>query len=322
MIALAVAFAVTLVVAPGIRRRMLQLGIVDVPGTRSSHLTPTPRGGGLACLVGAWASLLVAALTGREVPWALLTVATALALVGYADDRSDLSAVARLGSQLLAGGLMGWAAGGGWLIPLAVVLAPTVVNMVNFMDGIDGITSLTMGMWGGVAFGLGQAAGVDSLALVGAVTVGCSLGFLPWNTPVARLFLGDVGSYLFGGLVTTGLLIALSTGVPLMPLMAPLALYAVDTGSVLVKRMRRGASLFEAHREHTYQRLAASGIPHVAVSALVATLAAAATIPWFFANAWVSSAPTALICALYLASPLLLAPRVAALSAMAGRRSR
>ena len=301
-----VTLAVTFVAAPLASRQLLARGFLDIPNHRSSHTTPVPRGGGLACLAGAAAGVLVAHTQGREVPWLLVLLVVALTAVGFADDRQGLSAVFRLAAQVAAGATMGWALGGGYWILVAAIVVPVVVNVVNFMDGINGITSLTMAVWGITAFAVGHAHAVLPLSVVGALTAGSALGFLPWNAPTARLFLGDSGSYLFGALVGAGLLIGWSEGAPVVLLAAPLTLYLTDTGTVLAKRALRGDPLFEAHREHVYQRLTgASGLPHVAVSLAVAALAAAMTISWMAHALWIPLATTALACSLYLLAPRL-----------------
>lgn len=302
-------FLVSFLLGGPVRSAMRRSGMLDTPNHRSSHVNPTPRGGGLACLLGIWAACAVSALTGREVPWGLMIGATALALVGLADDRLSIPAPVRLGAQLAVGPLLGWAAGGGWLVLLGAVLTPPVVNMVNFMDGIDGISGLTMAVWGGAAWVVGAQHDVVPLTVTGAVVVGCALGFLPWNLPVARMFLGDVGSYLFGGLVVAGILLAWAHQAPVLPLLAPLTLYAVDTATTLVRRAARGESLLDAHREHIYQRLVVGQQrPHRVVATGAAALAAVATLAWLFAGAWVAVVVTVGAAALYCASPRLLVP--------------
>ncbi len=299
-----VSFAVTVCAAPLIRLLMVRQGVLDIPNHRSSHSTPTPRGGGLACLVGLWAAATFSALAGRDIPWLHFAAATVLSLVGFADDKEGLPALSRLGAQALMGATMGVAAGAGWLVLMAAVLAPAVVNMVNFMDGINGITSLSMTVWGVAACIVGQRHSLTALTLVGATVIGCSLGFLPWNTGTARLFLGDIGSYLFGGLVTAGLMIGWAGGAPILPLLAPLAIYAADTSTALIRRGLRRESLLTAHREHVYQQLTdRCGTPHLAVASIILGLSTLLTMVWFLTSTWISVATTMVVCAAYLMSP-------------------
>lgn len=279
---------------------------MDVPNHRSSHTIPVPRGGGLACVAGIAVALIVARAQDRAVPWLLVVIAALLSVVGFADDRRSLSTSFRLVAQIGVGALMGSVVSGGWWIVLGAIVVPSVVNIVNFMDGINGITSLTMTVWGVTALAVGNAHAIPSLSAVGAFAAGSALGFLPWNIPTARLFLGDAGSYLFGAIVAAGLLLGWSRGAPVILIAAPLSLYFIDTATVLAKRALRGASVFEAHREHAYQRLTSiSGLPHTAVSLAVAALSAVITVSWLAHAIWVPLATTALACGLYLSAPRL-----------------
>lgn len=288
MTELLVSCAVTLVAAPVVRRLMLHRGVMDFPNHRSSHSMPTPRGGGLACLLGVLVGLAAAAVRAVEVPWVLVGGAVLLSAVGYADDQRDLSALSRLGGQLLTGAVMGLAVGGTWwAAALGAVFVPASVNVVNFMDGINGITALTMGLWGATALLLGRLQGIEPLWALGAVACGAALGFLPWNVPAARLFLGDAGSYLFGGLVAAGLLVGWAEGAPVPVLLAPLTIYLLDTGSTLLRRASRGERLMTAHREHIYQRLVRDGgLSHVAVAGGCAVLAALVTVAALASPVW------------------------------------
>jgi UDP-N-acetylmuramyl pentapeptide phosphotransferase/UDP-N-acetylglucosamine-1-phosphate transferase len=292
---------------------------MDVPNVRSSHKVPVPRGGGLACVAGIAAALIVTRAQGRAAPWLLLIVVAVLSIAGFADDRGSLPAGFRLATQVAAGASMGAVVGGGGWIALGAIVVPSVANSVNFMDGINGITSLTMGVWGVTALLVGNARAIPPLSVIGALVVGSALGFLPWNAPKARMFLGDTGSYLFGAMAAAGLLLGWSKGAPVVLLAAPLFLYLLDTGIVLAKRALRGAPLFEAHREHTYQRLtAASGLPHIAVALGAAILSAVITVSWTVQSAAVSLAATALGCGLYLFSPSIVARRVPQVESASG----
>ena len=307
MTELLVSVAVTFVSAPFVRRFMLRQGIVDVPNHRSSHSVPTPRGGGLACLTGVAVALVVGQLFSHRVPWVLIVGAVILAAVGFADDHGGLSATPRLAAQVAVGGLMGYSVGGGWWFLVAILVVPISVNGINFMDGINGITSLSVGAWGLTALVVGFAHNIGGLEVIGAVVAGATLGFLPWNAPVAKLFLGDVGSYLLGGLVSAGILLGAAQGAPIPLLVAPLLLYLVDTSTVLVKRLFRGQSLFEAHREHVYQRLTSEGgLPHIVVAAAVSAISVAITLTWTSGSFQLSAFVTILLSAAYVASPPIL----------------
>lgn len=300
MTALLVSCAVTFGAAPFVRRLMLHNGVLDIPNHRSSHTLVTPRGGGLACLLGVVTAAIVAASTGREVPWVALLAAVVLGAVGYADDRRTLPAVPRLLAQVAVGVAVGAAAGGLlWALAGAVAL-PVTVNIVNFMDGINGITGLHVGLWGVTALLLGSHQHISALIVIGAVAAGSSLGFLPWNVPVAKLFLGDVGSYLLGGLVGAGIIYGVRHSVYPALVVAPMTLYLVDTAVTLLRRALHGASLMEAHREHVYQQLTSvAGYSHAAVSLGMAALGAVITGAWLLHPA-VGAGVTTIISAVYL----------------------
>ncbi|WP_457253541.1 hypothetical protein [Pedococcus sp. P5_B7] len=308
MVELVVSLLVTTGLAPVVRAGMVRSGVLDRPNHRSSHTVVVARGGGLACLAGLVVATSVATIRGHEVPWVAVTASVALSLLGFADDRVQLPPLPRLLAQVGAGGAVGWSLGGVvWMLVGAFVTA-AVVNVVNFMDGINGITSTTMTVWGVVAWLVGRDQGIASLAFLGAVTAGLALGFLPWNAPTARLFLGDAGSYLFGALVASGVLIGLHDGARGALLVAPLSLYLVDEATTMVSRVRRGERLLEAHRSHVYQRLTSGpgGLPHAVVAAYAAGLATLVTAGWVVGTA-TGVAATVLACAAYLCSPRLLA---------------
>lgn len=311
--------AATFVAAPFVRHFMLRRGVVDVPNQRSSHSVPTPRGGGLACVFGVVVALVVAQVLSHPVPWALIGGAVILAAVGFADDHGGLSAIFRLAAQVAVGAVMGHFVGGGWWFLVAMLVVPVSVNGINFMDGINGITSLNVGAWGLTALVVGSSNSLVGLQVIGAVTAGAALGFLPWNAPNAKLFLGDVGSYLLGGLVAAGILLGAAQGAPIPLLLAPLLLYVVDTGTVLVKRFTRGDALFEAHREHVYQRLVSNaGLPHIVVSLAVALLSAVITLSWTVHTMLVPLATTAIVCGAYLLAPKLIARQATGAAPSAG----
>lgn len=279
LVALAITWAGLPLVALFLRWR----NIVDIPNDRSSHTQPIHRGGGLACAGGVLGGFLASQFSGdHPVVWKLVIVALALAVVGFVDDVGTLPTSPRLVAQVLGGSTAGWFVGRDvrWLLIGIVVIAVTV-NAVNFMDGIDGITGLTVGVWGVTAALLAAVHGAHTLLPIGAVAAGAALGFLPANLPSARLFLGDIGSYLFGGLVGIGIMVGWRDGIPVIALAAPLSVYLADTGLTIVRRAVRRESLASAHREHVYQRLVSSaGLPHPAVAAFAATTAAVIAACW------------------------------------------
>ena len=269
------------------------------PNARSSHVVATPQGGGIGVVAAALGGGLGGAwLATGGVPDALAVVAAsavALAILGGIDDVRPLPAGLRLGVQALAvAAVVAWASPGRVLpdcVPLALERALLVlaglwwVNLVNFMDGIDWITvaefvPMTLAL---AAFGLaGLLSG--SGTLLAAALLGGVLGFAPANRPVARLFLGDVGSLPMGLLSGWLLLDLAASGALAAALLLPLY-YLADATVTLIRRLRSRERVWEAHRSHYYQRARA----HLSVAAIVAHVAclnfaliglAAATIFW------------------------------------------
>lgn len=287
MLAGLTATLVTFIAAPLLRQWLINRNVMDLPTHRSSHTIAVPRGGGVACAFGVVVGSVTAAITGLPVPWQVLLGAFALASVGFIDDRVQLPARPRLVAQILTGAFLGGTLGGPILAVIGAALTPIIVNVVNFMDGINGITGLTMVLWGGTTAVMGSATNAAGLAALGIVTLGAAMGFLPWNAPRAKMFLGDVGSYLFGTLAAGGLLLGSSEGVTVAALIAPLAIYIVDVAITLVRRAFRRARLGEAHREHIYQRLVDTfKTSHLAVAGWIAALAFVLTTLSSSAGPW------------------------------------
>jgi len=298
---------VTVSLSPLVRAALVRRGVLDVPNERSSHAIPVPRGGGIACLGGAMAGLILADVLGYEVPWVAVTGALLLAGIGYLDDRFHLPPELRLGAQIVGGGLVGLAVGGADWVLLGALVMPVLVNAVNFMDGINGITSLNMAAWGGVAMLVGSTQGSSVLVAIGAAAAGSALGFLPWNAPKARLFLGDVGSYLFGAMIAIGIVAGAHDTSKAIILAAPLAIYLADTGTALVKRALRHESLMTAHREHVYQRLVNdAGLSHIAVASGTVVLSLTITAAWVPGSIALGVGATVVVVSAYLAAPALL----------------
>ena len=264
-------------------RALIRIRAYDRPNARSSHVLPKPRGGGLALLPVLLIAWIAAVIWLGAVPtsfWPVVSAAAALVAVSWIDDLRSLPVVLRLAVQALAVGLGIAAMDGagpvfqGLLPPLLDRLAAALlwlwfVNLFNFMDGIDGIagveaSSLGIGLvlvgavlaWPGVQVALP--------ALLAAAT----LGFLAWNWAPAKLFLGDVGSVPLGYLLGWLLLVAAADGAWAAALILPLYFLA-DATITLIKRGARGAKIWQAHREHFYQRAAQGGASHAWVAVQV-----------------------------------------------------
>jgi UDP-GlcNAc:undecaprenyl-phosphate/decaprenyl-phosphate GlcNAc-1-phosphate transferase len=250
--------------------------LIDVPNHRSLHSSPIPRGGGIAVLA---ATVLAVAFVGE---WnrpitALVVGGVVLGGTGFADDRWTLSALPRLGVQIMtpvAVGILIADRATPWLVVAAVVVAG-YVNAFNFMDGINGISGSQAAIAGGLLALVANDVGADSLAIAGWAVCGASVGFLPFNAIRTRIFLGDVGSYFLGFWLAGLALLVVDAGAPVMVVVGPFLLYLLDTSTVLVRRARRRERLTEPHREHAYQRLVQAGWSHPVVAGLCAAVSAA-----------------------------------------------
>jgi len=261
------------------------------PNARSSHREPTPQGGGIAVLAAALATLWIGVAlsgiaAGPQLP-VLTLAALALGLVGAVDDIRGLGAAPRLVLQLLAvGAVLATLPENFAIVPqlprafeVTILLVGGVwfVNLVNFMDGID---------WMTVAEAVPVTAAVALLGLIGAAPttavlvalalLGGVIGFAPFNRPVARLFLGDVGSLPIGLMLGWILLTLAGGGHLTAALLLPLY-YLADASITLGRRLVRGERVWQAHRTHFYQRALDGGftVSEVVVRVFVLNLALA-----------------------------------------------
>ena len=233
--------------------------LFDQPGERRSHADPTPRGGGIGIVLACLPALLAPGVgVGGSFASASLIAAGLLlvAAIGWWDDHRPLPAWPRLLVHAIAAACLAWAihlqGAPGLAVVAAFALAVVLVNAWNFMDGIDGLAA-SQGLLCALGFAivLGDAWRVAALAVAGAC-----LGFLPFNFPRAKLFLGDVGSgalgYLVAALLAAGFASRPVGAWPLL-LLPPLAML-VDTGLTLLWRMLRGERWWQAHVQHAFQR--------------------------------------------------------------------
>jgi len=187
--------------------------------------------------------------------------AVAIGLVGLVEDIKGLRILARAGLQFLIGGALfaylAFNVGASLLwLPLAALFFAANVNFTNFMDGVNGISGMH-GAVVGISFAvMGGLSGLTWLVGLGLIVAISFAAFLPWNLVPPGMFLGDVGSYLLGGVVGAIAIAALAAGLNPLGVLSPLGVYWADAVSTLALRAARGERLFEAHRSHTYQRLA------------------------------------------------------------------
>jgi UDP-N-acetylmuramyl pentapeptide phosphotransferase/UDP-N-acetylglucosamine-1-phosphate transferase len=263
--------------------------LLDVPNARSSHKVPIPRGGGVGfvpVIIGGWVVLALLVPAGPT-PWAIGAVA-AMGILGFFDDRKSLRRRIRLMVQIAVTGALVLS------IPqeafvfrgslpfaadraIAWISLVWFVNLFNFMDGIDGIAASEA-----AAVGLALAAmtllaphsGIPAREAM--VLAGAALGFLAFNWPPARLFMGDVGSLALG--IALGYLLITTAVIGYVAPAVILPMYFLaDASLTLFARLFRGAAIGDAHREHAYQRAVDGGASHrrVVLQITVANLALA-----------------------------------------------
>jgi Fuc2NAc and GlcNAc transferase len=268
-----------------LRRRLL-----DIPNDRSSHSLPTPRGGGVAivvCFFGALLFLAQMGLVGYSTCFGLLGAGVLVAVIGFADDHGHIAARWRLLGHFTAAGwglywlgglpvltVMGQLLGLGWTGNfLALIYLVWMLNLYNFMDGIDGLASIEA-----VTVCLGMCliywwVGTTELVWGPLILAGAVSGFLCWNFPPARIFMGDAGSGFLG--ITLGGM-ALWAGAAkvefLWSWLILLGFFIVDATVTLLRRLLQGKKIYQAHRSHAYQRASRAFGSHKKVTLFVGAI--------------------------------------------------
>ncbi len=261
---------------------------VDQPNQRSLHSRAIPRIGGLV-VVGI--ALISMSIVARGIQVITVTAVT-LMLIFAVDDRRGLSVPTRLFVQLIAASVASLAllpAGSWWLISLTIVAIMWTINLYNFMDGADGLAG-GMAVFGFGAFAVvAESAGAREVAIASACIGGAAVGFLFHNFPPAKVFLGDAGSVPLGFLASTIGVTGWKQG--LWPVWFPILVFSpfiVDATVTLVRRGLEGRPVWEAHREHLYQRMVTGGLGHARTAAawyglmFVVAASAIAAVSWPF----------------------------------------
>jgi Fuc2NAc and GlcNAc transferase len=282
------------------RHYLLTRKVLDIPNGRSLHFVPIPRGGGVSIVVVFLLAVLLFVQRGtlsNGLGWALIGGGLAVAVAGFLDDHFQVSAGYRLLIHFAAGGWALWQIHGagplhlGWTVWdwswlgqfAALVGVVWMINLYNFMDGIDGIAGVEAVCASGLGGLLLVWSGLGGLGAGALALTGASAGFLVWNWPPAKIFMGDVGSG-FLGFVFGILVIASAKEQPwlLWPWLILLSVFIVDTLVTLVRRLIAGVRWYEAHCSHAFQHAARRWGSHSKVTVTVAVI----NIAWLFPLAW------------------------------------
>jgi Fuc2NAc and GlcNAc transferase len=291
-----VAFLASVLLTALVRSYLLRRKVLDIPNGRSSHSAPIPRGGGLSIVVVSLGIVVWFAYRGAisaSLGWALIGGGLAVAGIGFLDDHFAVPARLRLLVHFAAAGWALWRLNGmgplhlggiiwdwGWVGQIvALVGLVWMINLYNFMDGIDGLAGLEA-LWVSALGGLLLAwSGLGGLAGCAQVLAAASAGFLVWNWPPAKIFMGDVGSgflgFVFGVLAISG---AKERPWLLWPCLILLAVFIVDSILTLVRRLISGERWYEAHCSHAYQHAARRWGSHSKVTLTIA----AVNVAWLF----------------------------------------
>lgn len=263
-------FVVAVAIAAGVCAVIARWRVLDVPDERSAHVRPVPTLGGLGIVVGTAVALVCSGLFfPLPVVWPALSVGVAILCMLVYDEIRPMGRVSKLAIQcgaalvLISGDVvlyrvdlpvvgavqLSWAA-----MPLTFLWLVGVQNIYNFMDGMDGIAGVEGCLASCLIAGL-TAFVSPSLTLVCMVLAGACVGFLCFNFPPARIFMGDVGSHFLGLMLGVIAVWGASEGVPFWIAVLCLGAFLYDGTYTLLRRLLRGENITQAHRFHLYQRL-------------------------------------------------------------------
>ncbi len=277
-------FLVSVILTDVIRRYALKKNIMDIPGARSSHSIATPRGGGLAIVLSFYTGvLLYLSMFQYDAELWLLFSALPVILVGVFDDHGHVSAAIRFLVHLLSSALVIYILffmdypDGGKVSPISIVVGLVIlfsmvwlINLYNFMDGIDGIASIeamvvALGIISILVYrkytGNFPVSVTDSevnqiISLLTILSVAVS-GFLIWNWPPAKIFMGDAGSGFLGMIIAIIALLAITNNVTgIWSWLILLGVFIVDASLTLARRVLRQDKWYAAHCSHAYQHAA------------------------------------------------------------------
>ena len=295
-------FILTLLFTGYMRHYALKKNIIDNPNERSSHSIPTPRGGGVAVVCSYLVALAVLIYSQQltvHIGLTLMVAGFVIALLGFLDDHGHINSMLRLaihflvaiGAVISLGGFAEVTIFNGVQLGfianiVAVLFLVWLLNLYNFMDGINGIASVeaitTTASMAMLYYLLNTSLNSDLLWLLAA----CVFGFLLWNFPKAKIFMGDACSGFLG--LTLGILalIALKENLALFcAWIICLGVFVVDATYTLIKRVLSGYKMYDAHRSHSYQILSRKWGNHTPVTLAVA----AVNLLWLFPIAYITT---------------------------------
>lgn len=279
-VSIGIAFLVGGALTGMLARTRGRLRILDIPGDRSLHDVPVPRTGGFAILAGMLAGIVGLFLSGKAVQLSAWTGGAlfALVLVSMLDDLYDLHAFPRLAIHIIAAGMLVLGEAGAAALRLpgfelalghvggavaTIFIVVWMTNLYNFMDGMDGLAGGMAVLGFGTLGLLGAVAGDMNYAGLCWVIAAAAAGFLAWNLPPARIFMGDTGSSVLGLLAAA--LSLYGDAADLFPLWIAVLVFSpfiVDATVTLARRSLQGQRIWKPHRDHYYQRLVQTGWGH------------------------------------------------------------
>jgi len=283
------AFTISYLLTRFILSFSLKRNLLDIPNVRSSHTIPKPRLGGVALTVSFYVSCATLFLVGlRPFPSSItaagiLAGGAIIALLGLYDDLRGLDARMKLLAQLaicsivIASGvvmeeltlpLIGTINLGALSVPFTVLWILGITNFYNFIDGIDGLAAGTGMIASSFLIVVGGMAGAPMLGGVYAILAGSCLGFLRYNFPPARIFMGDMGSTFIGYSFAVLSVMGSKVGIPAFLTILLLGAVLADAALTLIRRIVGREKVLSPHRTHYYQRLTALGLSHKQVTLL------------------------------------------------------
>lgn len=300
---LIVSFLSSLALTGAYRLIALRVNLLDLPVSRSAHVTPVPVGGGvvISCLFLIALLLLFATDKLSLGQFMALAASFIIAVVGFVDDIKELEIHWRIIPQLLAaawavwwiGGIpevsfFAWTATQSWLLNgLGIVAIVWLVNLYNFMDGTDGLAAAELIFVNAMSLLLVIKSGQPSVSILSFVLLGAGSGFLVWNWSPAKIFMGDVGSGFIGFVL--GVIAIITMQQQLMSVwtwLILLAVFVVDATFTLLRRFLAGEKWYQGHSSHAYQNAARRFNSHQKVTITVTLI----NIFWLAPLAWLSVA--------------------------------